>query len=171
MIMVAKAVTTGHHCGSFQSVQKSQSPANSSLVISAAPPTIKIAVTQKTTSQVRSIYLYFALSNSRSSSRRCRSAVAAAAIDGLVAAIYILSPDPKTSARHTGRRSGVRVRGSTTCGRRIDMGRRFDADLVAFLNLVEPQNGLTPHCEHPARQPAIRHERPMERHREELLGE
>src|SRR5215472_8743597 len=69
-MMVAKAVTTGHHCGSFQSVQKSQSPANNSLVISAAPATIKIAVIQNTASQVRSIKMYLAFSSSRSS-RRC----------------------------------------------------------------------------------------------------
>src|SRR6266851_4813951 len=74
MIIVAKAVTTGHHCGSFQSVQKSQSPANRSLVISAAPPTTKMAVIQKTASQLRSIHRYGRLSRSRSSSRRCRSA-------------------------------------------------------------------------------------------------
>ncbi len=55
-MMVANAVMTGHHCGSFQSVQKSQSPANSSRVISAAPATTKIAVIQKTASQVRSIH-------------------------------------------------------------------------------------------------------------------
>src|SRR6266851_559303 len=74
MIIVAKAVTTGHHCGSFQSVQKSQSPANRSRVISAAPPTTKMAVIQKTASQLRSIHRYGRFSRSRSSSRRCRSA-------------------------------------------------------------------------------------------------
>src|SRR6266849_199298 len=74
MIIVAKAVTTGHHCGSFQSVQKSQSPANRSRVISAAPPTTKMAVIQKTASQLRSIHRYGRFSSSRSSSRRCRSA-------------------------------------------------------------------------------------------------
>jgi len=85
MMMVAKAVTTGHHWGSFQSVQKSQSPANSSRVISAAPATTKIAVIQKTASQERSIHCYFALSRSRNASLRCLSAAAAAAIDGAVA--------------------------------------------------------------------------------------
>src|SRR5450759_4725829 len=85
MMMVAKAVTTGHHCGSFQSVQKSQSPANSNLVISAAPATMKMAVIQKTASHVRSMNWYFAFSSSRSSSLRCRSAGAiVAGVDAML---------------------------------------------------------------------------------------
>src|SRR5690242_7857472 len=90
MIIVAKAVTTGHHCGSFQSVQKSQSPANRSRVISAAPPTMKMAVIQKTASQLRSIHRYGWFNRSRSSSRRCRSAKEIAV--GVVAAIYFTFP-------------------------------------------------------------------------------
>src|ERR1700730_8782958 len=85
MMMVGKAVTTGHHCGSFQSVQKSQSPANSNLVMSAAPATTKIAVIQKTASQVRSMQRYLACSSQQSPSLRCFSAgVIVADIDDML---------------------------------------------------------------------------------------
>jgi hypothetical protein len=67
MMMIANGVTIGHHCRSFQSVQKSQSPANSCLVMSAAAPTTNAAVTQNIKSHLRSMYLYFFLSSSRSS--------------------------------------------------------------------------------------------------------
>ena len=40
MMMNAKGEMIGHHCRSFQSVQKSQSPANSSLVMSQAAPAV-----------------------------------------------------------------------------------------------------------------------------------
>ena len=55
MMMIANGVMIGHHCRSFQSVQKSQSPANSCLVMSAAAPTTKAAVTQNTRSHLRSM--------------------------------------------------------------------------------------------------------------------
>src|SRR4029453_3811968 len=67
MMMIANGVTIGHHCRSFQSVQKSQSPANSCLVMSAAAPTTKAAVTQNTRSHLRSMYRYFLRTSSRSS--------------------------------------------------------------------------------------------------------
>src|SRR6266704_943512 len=67
MMMIANGVTIGHHCRSFQSVQKSQSPANNCLVMSAAAPTTKAAVTQNTRSHLRSMYRYFFLTSSRSS--------------------------------------------------------------------------------------------------------
>ena len=54
----ANGVRIGHQIRSFQSVQKSQSPANSSLVMSHAAPTMKAALTQKTASHFRSIYRY-----------------------------------------------------------------------------------------------------------------
>src|ERR1700682_2054668 len=50
MMMNANGEMIGHHWRSFQSVQKSQSPANSSLVMSAAAPTTNAAVIQKTMS-------------------------------------------------------------------------------------------------------------------------
>src|SRR5262245_7048201 len=50
MMIMAKGVRVIHHCRSFQSVQKSQSPANSSFVMSAAAATTGSAVTQKTRS-------------------------------------------------------------------------------------------------------------------------
>ena len=52
MMMKANGETMGHHWRSFQSVQKSQSPAKSSLVISAAAPTTNAAVIQKTRSHL-----------------------------------------------------------------------------------------------------------------------
>src|SRR5919112_36773 len=66
MMMIANGVMIGHHCRSFQSVQKSQSPANSCLVMSAAAPTTKAAVTQNTRSYLRSMYRYFWRTASRS---------------------------------------------------------------------------------------------------------
>src|SRR5215218_10607228 len=68
MMMIANGVMIGHHCRSFQSVQKSQSPANSCLVMSAAAPTTNAAVIQKTASHFRSMYLYFLFKSARSSS-------------------------------------------------------------------------------------------------------
>src|SRR5919108_4342021 len=67
MMMIANGVMMGHHCRSFQSVQKSQSPANNCLVMSAAAPTTKAAVTQNTRSHLRSMYRYFLRRSSRSS--------------------------------------------------------------------------------------------------------
>src|SRR6266508_1795807 len=55
MMITANGVTIGHHCRSFQSVQKSQSPANSSFVMSTAAATTKMAVIQKTASHLRSM--------------------------------------------------------------------------------------------------------------------
>src|SRR5262245_43093880 len=52
MMIMANGVRVIHHCRSFQSVQKSQSPANSSLVMSAAAATTGRAVTQKTRSHL-----------------------------------------------------------------------------------------------------------------------
>src|ERR1700687_40499 len=102
MMIVAKAVITGHHCGSFQSVQKSQSPANNCLVMSAAPATTKIAVIQKTKSHLPSIHLYFFCNRARGWSRRCASANAA----GVVAAAITLFLVP----------SCVLVQSATACG-------------------------------------------------------
>src|SRR5512132_4491957 len=68
MMMIANGVMIGHHCRSFQSVQKSQSPANSCLVMSAAAPTTNAAVTQKTRSHLRSIQRYCLSLSARSSS-------------------------------------------------------------------------------------------------------
>src|SRR5262249_30217140 len=144
MMMVANAVITGHHCGSFQSVQKSQSPANSCLVMSAAPPTTKIAVTQNTRSHLRSIHLYRLLSSARSSSRRWRSPAVV-----VPAAIF-----KTASVRH-----GLRARG------RLPRGILF-----RLFDFEQAQDGLTPYRNHPGCQPSIHDERPMERHREELLG-
>src|SRR5579885_1690876 len=155
MMMVAKAVITGHHCGYFQSVQKSQSPANNCLVISAAPATTKIAVTQKTRSHLRSIHLYCLLSRARSSSRRCRSAavigVAAIAVRSLP--FYAWAACCKASVRHH-----LRPR------------RRLRA-LVLFglFDLKQPQDGFAPNREHPARQPSVDHEGPVKRHREKFF--
>src|SRR5918992_4937896 len=58
MMTSAKGVRIGHHTRSFQSVQKSQSPANSNRVMLAAAPTMKEALIQKTASHLRSMYLY-----------------------------------------------------------------------------------------------------------------
>jgi hypothetical protein len=55
MMMIANGVMMGHHWASFQSVQKSQSPANSCLVMSAAAPTTNAAVTQNMMSHLRSM--------------------------------------------------------------------------------------------------------------------
>src|SRR5215216_4371809 len=68
MMMIANGVMIGHHWRSFQSVQKSQSPANSCLVMSAAAPTTKAAVIQKTASHLRSIHRYCLSLSARSSS-------------------------------------------------------------------------------------------------------
>src|SRR5882762_9838203 len=67
MMIVAKGVNIGHHCRSFQSTQKSQSPANSSLVRSPAAAITNAADTKKTMSHLRSIYTYCRLSTARSS--------------------------------------------------------------------------------------------------------
>src|SRR6476619_1977245 len=77
MIIIATGVTIGHHCRSFQSTQKSQSPANNSRVMSAAAPTTNAAVSQKTMSHFRSRKTYLRLSRLRSSSWRARAAVSA----------------------------------------------------------------------------------------------
>src|ERR671919_3199640 len=76
MMMIANGVMIGHHCRSFQSVQKSQSPANSCLVMSAAAPTTKAAVIQKTASHLRSMYLYRLFTSWRSSSVLASTATA-----------------------------------------------------------------------------------------------
>src|SRR2546425_1368219 len=52
MMMNANGEMIGHHWRSFQSVQKSQSPAKSSFVMSAAAPTTNAAVIQKTMSNL-----------------------------------------------------------------------------------------------------------------------
>src|SRR5215813_7097427 len=59
MMINANGEMIGHHWRSFQSVQKSQSPANSSLVMSAAAPTTKAAVTQNMKSHFLSMKRYF----------------------------------------------------------------------------------------------------------------
>src|SRR5436309_8907280 len=132
MMIVAKAVITGHHWGSFQSVQKSQSPANNCLVISAAPATTKIAVTQNTRSHFRSIHLYCFCSSSLSSSRRCRSA--ASAIVVVPAAMLSSSLDEdfwvQPSLRH----------GSVCCRVRTERGFRV-RHLFGLLNLEQAQDG------------------------------
>src|SRR5438309_806555 len=58
MMIVANGVIVIHHCRSFQSVQKSQSPANRSIVMLAAAPTTNAAVTQNMMSHLRSMNLY-----------------------------------------------------------------------------------------------------------------
>src|SRR6266481_9418540 len=153
MMMVANAVITGHHCGSFQSVQKSQSPANNCLVMSAAPATTKIAVIQKTKSHLPSIHLYFFCNRARSSSRRCASANAA----GVVAAAITLSPDPALRPRSVC--YGLRPR------RRY--GVRFFFRLFDF---EQAQYSFAPHGEHPRGQPSVGDEWPVERHCEKFLG-
>src|SRR6266545_6254855 len=136
MMMVAKAVITGHHCASFQSVQKSQSPANNCLVISAAPATTKIAVTQNTRSHLRSIHLYCFCSSSLSSSRRCRSA--ASAIVVVPAAMLSSSLDEdfwvQPSLRY----------GSVCCRVRTERGFCV-RPLFGLLTLEKAQDGLSPH--------------------------
>src|SRR6185437_8062269 len=150
MMMVAKAVTTGHHWGSFQSVQKSQSPANSSRVISAAPATTKIAVIQKTASQERSIHWYFALSRSRNASLRCLSAAAAAAIDGAVAMLP-LARSSGQECQNSRRALAPRLTGGSRMRRQFLHGARL------LFNLEQVQDRLAPDREHTARQPAINH--------------
>src|ERR1700722_18419124 len=159
MMMVAKAVTTGHHCGSFQSVQKSQSPANSNLVMSAAPATMKIAVIQKTASQVRSMKRYFAFSSSRSSRRRCLSAGA------MVAGVDAMLSPSETLGFLGGNYSVFLAAG---CGGVLY--RHFLGAAGGLLDLEKAQDGLTPNRKHAAGEPSVSHERPVERGREELLG-
>src|SRR6267378_5488273 len=143
-MIVAKAVITGHHCGSFQSVQKSQSPANNCLVMSAAPATTKIAVIQKTKSHLPSIHLYFFCNRARSSSRRCASAIAA----GVVAAAITLSPRSALSP------------GSVCYGLRPRRryGVRF---FFRFFDLEQAQDRLAPHGKHPGGQPSVGDEWPV----------
>src|ERR1700676_1543168 len=137
MMIVAKAVITGHHCGSFQSVQKSQSPANSCLVMSAAPATTKMAVIQKTKSHLPSIHLYFFCNGARSSSRRCASANAA----GVVAAAITLSLFSRCAP----------VQSATACGRD---GVTVFASSSAFSisnkrRIVSPHTANIPEASHP----------------------
>src|SRR4026207_91621 len=80
MMMNANGETIGHHWRSFQSVQKSQSPAKSSLVISAAAPTTKAAVTQNTRANLESSQRCFLCSSPRSTSRSASAADTEAAV-------------------------------------------------------------------------------------------
>src|SRR5262249_36779169 len=159
MIMVAKAVITGHHWGSFQSVQKSQSPANNCLVISAAPATTKIAVTQNTRSHLRSIHLYCFCSSSLSSSRRCRSATSAIVVVPaamrssscieMVVATLVAFPGIRTTEvslrtlEFTLDRRCVSVCSSVWTERGFRVRHLF-----GLLNLKQAQDGLSPHREH-----------------------
>src|SRR5258708_5673079 len=134
MMMVAKAVTTGHHCGSFQSVQKSQSPANSNFVMSAAPATMKIAVIQKTASQVRSMKRYFAFRSSRSSRRRCLSAGAmVAGVDAMLSPCKTFGSFADSYELLASGRGGM-------------LERHFFSAAGSFLDLEQTQDGLTPDC-------------------------
>src|SRR6266581_2039126 len=162
MMIVAKAVITGHHWASFQSVQKSQSPANNCLVISAAPATTKIAVTQNTRSHFRSIHLYCFCSSALSSSRRCRSAASAMVVVPAAMVASSLCADCWVQP------SLGRV--SVGCGVRTEWG-FCGRHLFGLLNLEQAQNGLSPHGEHPAGQPAVHHEWPVEGNRKKLLGD
>src|SRR5438046_1334990 len=80
MMMVAKGVTVIHHWRSFQSVQKSQSPANRSRVMSAAAATTKAAVNQNMKSHFRSMKRYLRFTRSRSSPARTSIAAACATL-------------------------------------------------------------------------------------------
>src|SRR5919106_3820135 len=71
MMTSEKGVRIGHHTRSFQSVQKSQSPANRSFVMSQAAPTMKSAEIQKTASHLRSMYLYSLWTSAFSRSNCC----------------------------------------------------------------------------------------------------
>src|SRR5207237_1636399 len=58
------------------------------------------------------------------------------------------------------------------CGRPGWAGCCLSGGLLLFflLDLVEAEDGLAPEGEDAAGQPAVEHERPVEPHREELLG-
>src|SRR5712691_9516119 len=75
MMIDAMGVTIGHHCRSFQSTQKSQSPANNSRVMSAAAATANAAVRKKKKSHLRSMNSSLRVSRPRSSCWRARVAV------------------------------------------------------------------------------------------------
>src|SRR5258708_567763 len=85
MMTVAKGVIVIHHCRSFQSVQKSQSPAKSRWVMFAAAPTTKPAVTQNMKSHFRSANLY----------GRSRSSLSLSASRSMVVVVAISQPRPR----------------------------------------------------------------------------
>src|SRR5215211_547496 len=158
MMMIANGVMIGHHCRSFQSVQKSQSPANSCLVMSAAAPTTKAAVIQKTASHLRSIHRYCLSLSARSSSVLESTATA----------------NLPSSTRPPGR-----VRPGGTCAMPEEpwrlLGDLFrglpSLGLDLALDLEQADQRLGPEGEDAGRQPAVEHERPVERDGEDLLGD
>src|SRR2546421_8620044 len=87
MMTSENGVRIGHHTRSFQSVQKSQSPANSSIVMSAAAPTMNAALIQKTASHLRSMYLYSLLTSAFSRSN-CASASSVSVSDAMPSPSY-----------------------------------------------------------------------------------
>src|SRR5215207_8566278 len=158
MMMIANGVMIGHHCRSFQSVQKSQSPANSCLVVSAAAPTTKAAVIQNTASHLRSIHRYCLSLSARSSSVLESTATAHPPVFDPTAA----ADAPRRDVRYAGRALaalGDLFRGLPCLG--LDLA----------LDLEQADQRLGPEGEDPGRQPAVEHERPVERDGEDLLGD
>src|SRR5207302_48054 len=107
MMIVAKGVIVIHHSRSFQSVQKSQSPAKRSLVMSAAAATTKAAVNQNMKSHFRSIQRYLLKTSALSSSVFASIGIAIAILSLL---LRHLDPghDGPVTARHGIRRCAPR---------------------------------------------------------------
>src|SRR5215218_10886078 len=168
MMTIANGVMMGHHCRSFQSVQKSQSPANSCLVMSAAAPTTKAAVTQNTRSHLRSMYRYFLRTSSRSSRVLASTATLTSLPLGGSGGPPVRAADPLQLDLRCERLDGLVLLTTSPEGSLLGpVGR----GLGLLLDAEQPDGRLGPEGEDPGRQPAVPDERPVERDGEDLLGD
>src|SRR5215216_2004657 len=167
MMMIANGVMIGHHCRSFQSVQKSQSPANSCLVMSAAAPTTKAAVTQNTRSHLRSMYRYFLRTSSRSSRVLASTATLTSLPLGGSGGPPVPAADPLSTDLRCERLDGLMLLAASPEGSLLGPARVLDL----LLDAEQPDRRLGPEGEDPGRQPAVPDERPVERDGEDLLGD
>src|SRR5262245_43648339 len=139
--------------------------------MSAAPPTTKIAVTQNTRSQLRSIHLYGFCRSALSSSRFWISAASAMAA---TVPASVAMPPLLFQGLFVHRRNKAKFPFKIFRLVRHDVWSELGACIGRFLGLFDleqAQNGLPPHGEHPAREPPVNDERPMERYGEDLLGD
>src|SRR5581483_3070082 len=168
MMTSANGVRIGHQIRSFQSVQKSQSPANSNSVMSQAAPTMNAALSQKTASHFRSIHRY-GLSTSAFNRSNCCACSSCSSV--------VVIPLPPLTALPEG--NAPPLRGRTQFNEeppRVlgDDGLPPSSRLRLFdlrLDAQQPDDRLRPEGEDARRQPPVEHEWPVERSGEDLLGD
>src|SRR5438105_8567721 len=162
MMTSANGVRIGHQIRSFQSVQKSQSPANNSLVMSQAAPTMKAALIQKIASHLRSIHRYFLSTSAFNRSNCCACSSCSSVV------VIPLPPSstalPEGNAPLSTHRTDRDVLGDdflppSWCLRLFDLG----------LNAQQSDDRLRPESEDARGQPPVKHERPVEWDGEDLL--